>query len=381
MSFFHAMENILAGFPRHGKINSTAGKNPARLFKFVVLNSSFLIAGLAPLAQAQLGPWPIQTKQTSFEATLAKREGDILWVERKAADGRPAPQIGVPVGDLVQIGVPRPAVFAAAEKLRAAPGATDAQFAAAHAALDKLVFQLKPYRDLPGIPANEAMLLKGRLYDAKGLWRESSRLYEDVLSKAAGTASATNAQILAGIAYAKGQEWQFAVENLGGIPLPEEDEELLSNLLFALGDAYFALGNYDNALLSYLPLAVFYPYVYDNEPRALGAALGCYAELKEWEPLYRSIQEIQKNYPNAPAAQTTTEFLEKYKQELIDAGQFVDAAKVTSADAPVAPAGVAAAPAAPPIPAATEAPAAETPAPAETNAPAKTTATETAPQE
>lgn len=290
------------------------------------------MAGLAPLAQAQLGPWPIQTKQTSFEATIIKREGDLLWVERQATDGRPAPQIGIPIGDLVQIGVPRPAVLAAAEKLRATPGAGDAQFAAAHAALDKLVFQFKPYRDLPGIPVNEAMLLKGRLYDAKGLWRESTRLYEDVLARAAGTASASNAQILAGIAYAKGQEWQFAVEYLGGIRLPEEDEELLSNLLFALGDAYFALGNYDNALLSYLPLVVFYPFVYDNEPRALAAALGCYAQLKEWEPLYRTIQEITTNYPGTPAAQTADEFLAKYAEDLAQAGQFVDAAKITSTE-------------------------------------------------
>ena len=296
-----------------------------------------VLAGLTPAASAQLGPWPIQTKQTAFEASIVKRDQDVLWVERKSADGSRSPQIGLPVADVVQIGMPRPALFDAVEKIRLAPAATDAQFAAAHAALDKMILQLRSLRDLPGIPANEAMVAKGRLYDAKGLWRESTRLYEDVVLKAAGTAAATNARILAGIAYAQGGEYHSAVEYLGGIPLPEEDEEILSKLLFALGDSYFALGNYDNALLSYLPLVVFYPYVYDNESRGLAAALACYAELKEWEPLYRSIQEIQKNYPASPAAKTAAEFLEKYKQELIDAGQFVDAAKVTSADAPVAP--------------------------------------------
>ena len=330
------------------------------------------LAVLAPLAaSAQLGPWPIQTKQTAFEASIVKRDKDILWVERKSADGARSPQIGLPVADVVQIGMPRPALFDAVDKIRTSPAATDAQFAAAHAALDKMILQLRSLRDLPGIPANEAMVAKGRLYDAKGLWRESTRLYEDVVLKAAGTAAATNARMLAGIAYAQGGEYHSAVEYLGGIPLPEEDEEILSKLLFALGDSYFALGNYDNALLSYLPLVVFYPYVHDNEPRGLAAALACYAELKEWEPLYRSIQEIQKNYPASPAAQTAAEFLEKYKQELIDAGQFVDAAKVTSADAPVAPTGVAGAPAAPEAPAAAA-------APAETDAPADTP-TETAP--
>ena len=332
---------------------------------FYVLRKTFRtalgLALLAPLAaSAQLGPWPIQTKQTAFEASIVKRDKDILWVERKSADGTRSPQIGLPVADVVQIGMPRPALFDAVDKIRLAPAATDRQFAAAHAALDKMILQLRSLRDLPGIPANEAMVAKARLYDAKGLWRESTRLYEDVVLKAAGTAAASNAQILAGIAYAQGGEHHSAVEYLGGIPLPEEDEEILSKLLFALGDSYFALGNYDNALLSYLPLVVFYPFVHDNEPRGLAAALACYAELKEWEPLYRAIQEIQKNYPAHPAAQTAAEFLEKYQKELIDAGQFVDAAKVTTADGAVAPAGVAGAPAAPEAPAAPATPTNET---------------------
>ena len=370
--FLRSVEKSMKVFTFRGKIRESFYVPRKNAFRFFILNFSFSIAALAPQAtQAQLGPWPIQTKQAAFEASIVKRDQDVLWIERQSSDGQRMPQIGLAVADVVQIGMPRPALFDAVEKIRTSPAATDAQFAAAHAALDKMILQLKPLRDLPGIPANDALVAKGRLYDAKGLWRESTRLYEDVVAKAAGTAAASNAQMLAGIAYAKGGEYNSAIEYLGGIPLPEEDEEMLSNLLFALGDSYFALKNYDNALLSYLPLVVFYPFVYDNEPRGLAAALGCYAELQEWEPLYRSIQEIQKNYPASPAAQTAAEFLEKYKKELIEAGQFVDAAKVTSADAPVAPAGVAAAPAAPAAapataaPATTEAPAADAPAAAE----------------
>ena len=336
MRFFHAMENVSPVFPRNGKKFSTLWKNTSRLFQFSILNSAFLMAVSAPEARAQLGPYPVFTKQANFEARIVKRDKDMLWVQRESAES--TPQVGIAVADILRIQMPRPAFFDSVEKIRTAPAATDAQFGAAHAALDKFILQTKALRDIPGIPANEAMVLKGRLYDAKGLWRESTRLYEDVVAKAAGTAAASNARMLAGIAYAKGGEPLSAIEYLGGIPLPEEDEEVLSQLLFALGDSYFALENYDNALLSYLPLVVFYPYVFDNEPRGLAAALGCYAALKEWEPLYRSIQEIQKNYPNSPAAKTAAEFLEKYKTELIEAGQFVDAAKVTSADAPVAPA-------------------------------------------
>ena len=338
---FHAVEK---SFPARGKTAKTLStarkKSPASW----ILNAGFwILVAAGPQVRAQLGPYPFVTPQATFEASIAKRDKDILWIERKAADGSRSPQIGFPIADILEIRIPRPALFDSVEKIRTAPAATDDQFAKAHAALDKFILQTKALRDIPGVPADEAILLKGRLYAQKSLWREALRQYEDVIAKGVPSAFTTNAQILAGIAYSKSGEHHFAVEYLGGIPLPEEDEELLSQLLFALGDSYVALGNYDNALLSYLPLVVFYPFVYDNEPRGLAAALGCYAELKEWEPLYRTIQEIQKNYPGTPAAQTAADILEKYKEELGQAGQFVDADKITSAD------GEDAAPAAEPV--------------------------------
>jgi tetratricopeptide (TPR) repeat protein len=278
-----------------------------------------------PLSQAlaQLGPYPIVTKQAEFEAKIFKRDGEILWVQRGDS-----PQIGIAISDVLGIKMPRPSLFKAAEKIRTSPKATDAQFKAAHKALDKMILQLKSLRDIPGIPANEAILLKARLYDAKNLWRESTRLYEDLLLKVPEGDLTTQARILAGIAYAQGEEWHTTIEYLGGVDLPEEDEEMLSKLLFGLGNAYYALENYDNALLSYLPLVVFYPYVHDNEPRGMAAALGCYANLGEWEPLYRTIQEIKKNYPNTPAEKTADQFIEDYRDDLINAGQFMDGAEV-----------------------------------------------------
>ena len=376
MRFFHTMEKCFAGFPHYGKKFSTlwktsllgvrsCGWRPLRLFTWTldighwILNIDLSSRRLRPAAllllvavvlpaSAQLGPYPIQTKQATFEAALVKREKDILWVERQSADGTRSPQVGIAVADILAIGMPRPSLFDAVEKVRTAPAATDAQFAAAHAALDKFILQTKALRDLPGIPANEAMVLKGKLFSKKTLWREAIRQYEDVVTKAAGTAVATNAQLLAGIAYARVNEYHFAIEYLGGMPLPEEDEELLSDMLFALGNCYFALGNYDNALMSYLPLVVFYPYVYGNEARGLAASLGCYAQLKEWEPLYRTIQEIKASYPGSPAEQVADKYLADFQKDLTEAGQFVDAAKITSADG-----GAAGGTVPPPAPAAT----------------------------
>ena len=287
-----------------------------------------LLAAFAPPAHAQLGPYPVVTKQATFEASLYKRDKDILWVERKSADGSRTPQVGIAVGDIVEVRMPRPTLFDAVERLCGTPAATDRQFQAAHSALDKFILQTRSLRDIPGIPANDAMLLKGRLYARKGLWREAIRQFENVVTYAPGTETATNAQIQAGIAYSKSGEHHFAVEYLAGMPLPEENEPLLSELLFSLGNSYLALGNYDNALLSYLPLVVFYPYVQDNEARGMAATLPCYAELKEWEPLYRTIQEIKRLYPGTPAEETADRIVAEYKDHLAQAGQFLDGDRV-----------------------------------------------------
>jgi len=331
-TFFHTMETILPTCGKTRKKVSIPWKTPSHRSPFSLQPSAFgllLLLALVPLAaRAQLGPYPILTKQAKFEAKIFKRDGDILWVQRGDS-----PQVGIAIDDIVEIGMPKPAFFKAVEKIRVSPKATDAQFRAAHKALDKMILQLKSLRDIKGIPANEAILLKARLYDAKGLWKESTRLYEDLLLKVPEGKLTTQAQILAGIAYAQGEEWYAAIEYLGGIDLPEEDEEMLSKLLFGLGNAYYALKNYDNALLSYLPLVVFYPYVHDNEPRGLAAALGCYANLGEWEPLYRTIQEIKKNYPNTPADKTADQFIEDYHDDLVNAGQFVDGAEVVAESA------------------------------------------------
>jgi hypothetical protein len=303
---------------------SNLGHRPLNVERWM-LNVAGCLLLLLPLpARAQLGPYPIVTQHATFEAELVKRDANTLWVRRKSSDGRNMPQVGIAVADVETVRMPRPGLFDAVERLRASPNATDAHFRSAHAALDKFILQTRSFRGIPGIPADDAILLKGRLHDRQGQTREAIRQYENVVANAPASALATNAQILAGIAYSKVGEPNFAIEYLVDKPLQEDDEEILSAQLFALGDSYLALQNVDRALMAYLSLVVFYPYVADNESRALAAALPCYAALEEWEPFLRTVQDIQATYPNSPAAKTAADLAAKYKDELAAAGQFVD---------------------------------------------------------
>lgn len=285
-------------------------------------------ASSSAAASIGVGPFTVHTKQSAFSAKLSRIDKNTLWVLRESSDGTPLP-VGVALGDVEWVDVPHPAIFDRALK------ATTNQFAAAHKGLDAVIAQMRPFQALPGMIMDEAMMIKGQVYAKEKKWKEAIRLFEQVMALPFETDAKRIARIQAGVAYAQLEDHERVVEYLGGIPMPEDDEELLSDMLFALGNAYFYLENYDDALMSYLPLVVFYPYVKFNEARGLEAALGCYAKLEEWEPLYKSIQTIRKEYPDSPASKTTDQFVKDYQQELLQVGEFVDGPTVVQPESSV----------------------------------------------
>jgi len=293
---------------------------------------AFVFFALSLPAAAQLGPYEVQLAADRFPAHLLKREknGDV-WLRRLSPDGALGPQIGYARSDILEIRMPRPAFFTNLEAMLDAPASTPvppATAVRAHATLDKFILQTRPFRDIPGIVSDEAVYLKGRLLDRQGKFAEALEQFDALRAKEPPSEFADAARIRAGIEHARLTNSLEAVECLAGVLLPEDDEQLLSEMLFALGDAYVRLENWDNALMTYLTLVVFYPYVANNEARALSRALPCFAALKEWEPLYRAIQDLTAAAPDSPAAAYAEAFAKKYAKELGSVGEFVDGRRV-----------------------------------------------------
>ena len=299
-----------------------------RLFPAALLALSLFAAA----ASAQLGPYPLVTKNATNDVTLVKLDKDILWVLRSEPN-RAGHQMGIALSDVVFMKFPDPPVFAAVEKLLDLPASAPlpaAQLLRAAQSLDKSLLLLRQFRTVPGVPYYKGLMLKARILYRQEKWLDAVRAFDDIRVNSKDPDVQRAAQIRAGIAFERAGEHNSAVEYLAGLPLPEDDEALLSQLLFALGDAFAALGNYDNALLSYLPLVVFYPYVGDNEARGLVKVLPCYAELKEWEPLYRTIQDIKANFKGSAAEKVADEFVSKYATDLSKAGLFVEGERIVA---------------------------------------------------
>lgn len=282
-----------------------------------------------PAGAQQLGPYEIEMKGTTFKAQFIRRDKDTVWVRRVAPDGSLGPQAGYDKADIAHVAMPRPPFFTNLDAIVSSPVAVPpTALIRAHSAIDKFVESTTPYRDLPGVVCDEALYLKGQIYDMQHKYEDAISAYDALRSMDPPSSFATNALVRVGIDYQRTTNALECITCLSGIPLPEDDENLLSDLLFALGDAFAEVGNYDNALQSYLTLVVFYPYVRDNEPRALAKVLPCYAALKEWEPLYRAIQDIHATYPGSPAAAAADKAAKDYKDELAKAGLFVDGERV-----------------------------------------------------
>lgn len=285
----------------------------------------------APATTSQgIGPYEIEMPSATFNAQLLRRDGDTIWLRRVGPDGTLGPQIGYEHTDIVRVNMPPPGFFSNLYALVDAPTPPPAStLIRAEHTIDKFVETTAPFRDLPGIVSDEGIYLKAKLLDAQHKYEDALQLYDSLRSMDPPSTYASNALIRAGIDYQRTTNALECISCLSGVLLPEDDENLLSDLLFALGDAFLDVGNYDNALQTYLTLVVFYPYVRDNEPRALAKVLPCYAALKEWEPLYRTIQDIRATYPDSPASAAADAILKEHGDELAKAGLMVtDGARI-----------------------------------------------------
>ena len=310
---------------------------PTLRFLLLLCTLCVLCGSFVPSASAQLGPYEVRLANDRFQAHLLKREknGDV-WLRRLKPDGTPGPQVGYARADILGIRMPRPSFFTNVEALLVVPASSalpPQATARAHAMLDQFVLQTRPFRDIPGVVSDEALYLKARLQDRQGKYADALAGYEAIRAKDPPSAFADAARIRAGIDHSRLTNAVDAIECLDGIPLPEEDEALLSDMLFALGDAYVRLENWDRALMTYLSLVVFYPYVGNHEARALSRTLPCYAALGEWESCYRAIQDLLAAAPGTPAAAYAETFAQKHAKQLGSVGEFVDGKRIV-ADTP-----------------------------------------------
>lgn len=288
----------------------------------VVIGTLLAVMSLPNDASAQttrergIGPYTLVTKRGDATVRLLRRDNNIVWVDRQVRSGEYI-ETGVPVSEIVEFKSPRPPLFDAAEQAESGE-----QIAQMIDQLRRYSAQLRPYRDLPGIPMNEALLLQARLNEKREYWRDALLIYEEVLKQPYDFPGKNILGYRAGLDLWRMDQKEKALEYLTKDPIPDDDFDLLADILNARADCLSATGRPREAIDAYLNMIVFYPYVQTNELRALSGIIPNYVAIQDWDAAMKSIDALKRDYADAPETAAAEAAMAAYADQLAKERQF-----------------------------------------------------------
>lgn len=263
-----------------------------------------------------LGPYTLVTRRGEVAVRLLRRDGDMVWVDRLVQSGQYI-ETGVPRSEIVELKAPPNPAFAAAAQAQ-----TPEQIAAAIDGLRRLVAQLRPYRDLPGMPVNAALIEQAKLNERRAYWRDALLIYQELLHLPYDFPERPMIRYWSGMNHWRMDQKDKALEFLLDDPVPDEDLDLMSDILYMRADSLAATGRPREAIETYLGLIVFYPFVQTNELRALSGVIPNYIALQDWDATVKSIEALKRDYPDAPQTAAAVALLETYTQQVEKERQF-----------------------------------------------------------
>ncbi len=277
-----------------------------RLFAIVWLTAPAGQVAAQTARERGYGPFTLVTARGEVTVRLIRREGDMIWMDRQVQSGEWI-ETGIPKNTIIALRAPRPPEFAKADLAvtsEAIPPAIDE--------LRRLIGRLRTYRDLPGIPVHEAILITAQLNERREFWRDALALYEELLAQTYEMKDRPLIRYRAGLCHWQLDEKEKALGYLMDEPVPEEELALWSSVMFARGDCLASLGRHREAVDIFLTMIVFHPYDQNNEARALAALLPSYMALDDWDAVMKSFEALQGDYPEAPETAKAQERMAKY---------------------------------------------------------------------
>ncbi len=278
------------------------------------------LAGIRVEAQTArergIGPFTLVTKRGEITVRLLRREENMIWVDRLVQSGQYV-ETGIPRSEIIEFKQPRPRLFLMADEAQG-----DAQIGAAIDQLRRFAAQLRPYRDLPGIPVNEALILQGKLNERRAYWRDAITIYQELLNQPYDFKERPMIRYWTGMCLWRLGQKDKALEFLLDDPIPDDDMDLMSDILNARADSLTATGRHREAIDTYLNMIVFYPFVRTNELRALSGILPNYTALNDWDAAVKTIEALKRDYAEAPETLSAIANMETFAAEVAKEKQF-----------------------------------------------------------
>ena len=231
----------------------------------------------------------------SVSANGLVRKDDMIMVSVKTSTGGEG-QVGFQVADVAELNLPAPDALATTADLMA-----KGEFNEALAQIAPIVDYQKTIQDIPGNWWAKSALAEVPVLLALNREADASTLANEIAAYSKDPEVLTSAKLQIAL-ITKFKYPQEALAAFDAIISQSKEPATLSRAWTAEGDVHFAQHEFDEALLDYLTVTVFYPEHNPLLPKVLWGAGQSYAKLKDMSNATKTYQELISTYPDSPEA-------------------------------------------------------------------------------
>src|SRR5437868_11755685 len=256
---------------------------------------------LVPLSSAQ--NITLQTGQ-KIETQGVRRDGDMVMGKVQVGTG--SGEVGYHLAQIAKVEFPEPAALKSASEFL-----VQGQPDKALAEINPVVAYYGPFKDVPGNWWAQAALIKVSVLASQQHETEAEALANEIQRLATDPDMARAAQLRLVGAFIKKGEFEKALRICDAAIKNSTDPVTLANAWIAKGDALLAQKDWEDALMAYLHVPVFYQDEKIFLPPALLGSCRAYRRLNDKDRAKRAFNELISTYPQSAEASAAGAELKK----------------------------------------------------------------------
>lgn len=273
------------------------------------MSMTWKIAACLALGLAAAGPARAQNILLKDGKTIVtkglRRTGDMIMatvdIPIPAAPGQPAKvqigEIGYGLDKIAKLDFPEP------PELRTVPEMIAAgKLAEALAKIEPVVRQFGGFRDAPGSWWQEALLLKVEALQAMGNFEEADPLIEHLSRVATDPETVRAARVFVAAKLTRRGEHKRALEMFEQVRRETTKPMTLATASVNMGQSYLGLKQYDDALIAFLQVPVFYPREKMLLAQSMLGTARAYFGLEDLPLAKATLEELLKDFATSPQA-------------------------------------------------------------------------------
>ncbi|MGI8889370.1 MAG: hypothetical protein ACR2G0_01105 [Chthoniobacterales bacterium] len=269
---------------------------------------SFLLLPLLVclLSSARAQNLILKTGQT-IETKGVRRADDMVM--GKIRVGASSGEVGYQAASIARIDFPEPPRLKTTAALLA-----QGQPAKALAEIGSIVKYYEPFRDIAGSWWAQAALLKVSALAGMNLDREAEALGEEIRRNVIDPETARAAQLQLVTGLLRTENFSRALQLCDAVIKESARRDVLAEAWVRKGDALLAQRDWDDAVLAYLHVPVFYEDEIRWMPFALLGSARAFRGLDDLGNARKSLSDLTAKYPNSAQAKVALAELQKMPQ-------------------------------------------------------------------